>query len=184
MKLAFKFEDGKVVRHEVFERTFKIGRSENCRVAIPSEHFSREHCLVELIDNVIYLTDLDSKNGIYINQIRIPNKLKVSFDTKYSLYIGECFLTIDITDDLKDKDHLSLATFSRVETEERYIPRVNTRRAQARPRLVKKKAVVEKPASSRMGLWLALLAVLAAAAFYQHRQNHLQSQAISSGKKK
>ncbi len=58
MKLAFKFDDGKIISHEVFERTFTLGRSEKCRICIPSEHFSREHCLIELVDGKVFVTDL------------------------------------------------------------------------------------------------------------------------------
>ncbi len=184
MKLAFKFEDGKVLRHEVFERTFKIGRSDSCRVAIPSENFSREHCLVEVVEKVIYLTDLDSKNGIFINHIRIPKRLKVSYDTEYPLYMGECYLTIDIKDDLRDKDHLTLATFSRVETEERFLPKVNTRRALKKYRPILKAPVREKAEPGSMGLWFVLLVVFMAAAYYQHRHGFSHSEAKILEKKR
>lgn len=115
MKLAFKFDNGRVVSHEVFERTFTIGRSEKCRVSLDNEGFSREHCLIELVDGVIYVSDLGSKNGVFINHVKIPQKLRVSYDTKYPLYIGAAFLTIDASKDSKDPDHLSLQTYSRID---------------------------------------------------------------------
>jgi pSer/pThr/pTyr-binding forkhead associated (FHA) protein len=120
MKLAFKFDNGKVVSHEVFERTFTIGRSDKCRVKIENEGFSREHCLIELVDGIVYVTDLESKNGIFINHIKIPPKLRISYDLKYPLYVGAAFLTLDISNDLKDPDHLSLQTFTKIDPDDLY----------------------------------------------------------------
>ena len=136
MKIAFKFDDGRIVSHEVFERAFTIGRSGNCRVSFESEHFSREHALVEFIDGEIYVTDLDSKNGVFINHVRIPRRMKIKYDLKLPLYMGECFLTIDIKEDLKDRDHLSLETFSKVDADEIYRPINPPKRIPSRPRPV------------------------------------------------
>lgn len=133
MKLAFKFDDGRVVSHEVFERTFSIGRSESCRVSLDSEHFSREHCLIELIDGTVYLTDLGSKNGVFINHVRIPPRLRISVDLRLPVYLGECFLSIDIKEDLRDPDHLTLETHPHVAPEELYRPVEPPKRIPTRP---------------------------------------------------
>jgi pSer/pThr/pTyr-binding forkhead associated (FHA) protein len=136
MKIAFKFDDGKIVSHEVFERAFTVGRSSNCRISFESEHFSREHALVEFIDGDVYITDLESKNGIFINHVRIPKRMKIKYDLKLPLYMGACFLTFDIREDLKDRDHLSLETFSKVDAEEMYRPMNPPKKIAPRPRPV------------------------------------------------
>lgn len=179
MKLAFKFDDGRVVSHEVFERTFTVGRSESCRVTLDSEHFSREHCLIELIDGKVYVTDLGSKNGVYINHIRIPAKMKVNLDLKLPLYVGECFLTIDITQDLRDPDHLSLETHVRVSPDEVYQRIEAPRRIQARPRPVSAPRAQEKKFLDGKGLMIAALILLAVTAIHFTRTQMTSAGATS-----
>lgn len=53
------------------ETTVVIGRSLNCSFSIPKEDLSREHCLLEMKGNDIYLTDLSSSNGVTINKVRV-----------------------------------------------------------------------------------------------------------------
>jgi pSer/pThr/pTyr-binding forkhead associated (FHA) protein len=163
VKLAFKFDSGKVITHEVFERTFKIGRSENCRVSLDNEGFSREHCLIEVIDGALYITDLGSKNGIYINHVRIPPKLRVSYDTKLPLYMGEAFLTLDPSKEFKDPDHISLQTFTKIDPAEMFkalSPMPRPRRASPRP--VAEKKFEKKSSSSSSGFSLVIAIVLIA----------------------
>ncbi len=55
--------------------TVKIGRSLRCEFSVPLEDLSREHCLLEIIDGEYFLTDLNSSNGVWVNQVRItPDK--------------------------------------------------------------------------------------------------------------
>ncbi len=164
MKLVFKFDGGKMLAHEVFERTFTIGRSEECRVSLDSEHFSREHCLIEFVDGVVYVTDLNSKNGVYINHIRLPKKMRVSYDLKLPLYMGECFVTIDTSEDFKDPDHLSLVTHKGVNHEalyqQVYVPRRNTIRPKVLPRKPEKRFLDGK------GFLIAFLILLIVSAIH------------------
>lgn len=61
--------------HSCTEKVTKIGRSLKCDFNIPREELSREHGQIELIGDDIFITDLDSKNGITVDQVRIePNK--------------------------------------------------------------------------------------------------------------
>lgn len=168
MKLAFKFDSGKVISHEVFERTFTIGRSDNCRLTIDSEGFSREHALIELIDGTVYITDLASKNGVYINHIRLPKKMKVSYDLKLPLYIGDAFLTLDISKDLRDPDHLSLETHDKVSPDEIY-QNINTpRRITPKPKPMTPKKE-EKRVVDGKGILIAILVLVAIFAISMNR---------------
>lgn len=167
MKLAFTFDGGKVISHEVFERTFKIGRSSSCRVTVESEGFSREHALIELIDGKLFITDLDSKNGVMINHVRIPKRIKVAYDTRLPLYVGDCFLSIDFSKDLKDPDHLSLETHARVNPNEVF-QNINAPR-----RIVPKMKPVEKKEQTRSfdgkGIFIALFVLIAIFAISMNR---------------
>ncbi len=174
MKLAFKFDSGKVVTHEVFERTFTIGRSDKCRVSLDNEGFSREHCLIEVVDGAIYVSDLGSKNGIFINHVRIPPKLKVSYDSKLPLYMGEAFVTIDASKEFKDKDHLSLQTFNKIDPAELYRPLSPSPRAKkAPPKPQPYRSVEKKSSSSSSGISLVIaLVLIAGIVIYLNRTSH------------
>ena len=47
--------------------TLTIGRDESCDVAIPDRQVSRQHARLSLRDNAVFLEDLNSKNGTYLN---------------------------------------------------------------------------------------------------------------------
>lgn len=167
MKLAFKFDSGKVISHEVFERTFTIGRAESCRLSIDSEGFSREHALIELVDGVVYVTDLSSKNGVFINHIRLPKKMKVIYDLKLPLYIGDCFITLDISKDLRDPDHLSLETHDKVAPNEIYQNLNSPRRITPKPKPLEKKE--EKRVVDGKGILIAIVVLIAVFAISMNR---------------
>lgn len=183
MKLAFKFDDGKIVSHEVYERTFTLGRSEKCRICIPSEHFSREHCLIELVDGKVYVTDLESKNGVFINHIRIPKKMKVVYDLKLPLYVGECFITVDIKEDMKDPDHLSLETFSRINPSEIYNSVAAPRRLTP-PKMHIKPVPVQKKLYDGKGLLVILMVIIAIIGIHRYRQDQIAKVKMNEEKQK
>jgi hypothetical protein len=54
------------------ETPIKIGRSLKCQFSIPLEDLSREHCLVETKGEELFITDLGSSNGVWIDRLRIP----------------------------------------------------------------------------------------------------------------
>jgi pSer/pThr/pTyr-binding forkhead associated (FHA) protein len=172
MKLAFKFDDGRIISHEVFERTFTVGRSEKCRICIPSVHFSREHGLVELLDGKVFITDLDSKNGIFINNVRIPKKMKVNLDLSHSLYLGECFLSIDINNDLRNPDHLSLETLSHVNPSEIYHA-TQTSRKKLAPKTKVKPVPIQKKYFDGKGILMVIMIITAIVGIHRYRQDKI-----------
>ncbi len=183
MKLAFKFDDGRIVSHEVFERTFTLGRSEKCRICIPSEHFSREHCLIELVEGKVYVTDLESKNGVFINHVRIPKKMRVVYDLKLPFYVGECFITVDIKEDMKDPDHLSLETFSRVNPAEIY----NSMQAPRRIALPKAKiqpVPVQRKFYDGKGILVVIMVIIAIVGIHRYRQDQIAKVKTTEEKQK
>ncbi|MGV3486451.1 MAG: FHA domain-containing protein [Planctomycetaceae bacterium] len=57
---------------------FLIGRSESCNLRPKSESVSRKHCIMVLRDNKVLVQDLNSRNGTFINEKRLPvDKAKV-----------------------------------------------------------------------------------------------------------
>jgi FHA domain len=93
VKLGFKLIDGKDFVTEVTKDKFVIGRSQRCDVVIANEGLSREHCLVEIEDDDVYVSDLGSANGVYINDERIPANQK----TKYNMSLGLAVGTAEVT---------------------------------------------------------------------------------------
>ncbi len=57
------------------EGPVKLGRSLKCQFSVPLDDLSREHCSLELKGEEIYLTDLGSSNGVWVNRVRLePHK--------------------------------------------------------------------------------------------------------------
>lgn len=68
---------GNNFHHSCTESSIKIGRSLKCEFNVPREDLSREHCLLEIEGDDIYITDLGSKNGIAVDHKRIEANKRV-----------------------------------------------------------------------------------------------------------
>ena len=49
----------------------KIGRSAPADIVLPDKSISREHCIVGLANDELIVTDLNSTNGTYVDEVRI-----------------------------------------------------------------------------------------------------------------
>ena len=45
----------------------RLGRSSSCEISIPDPSLSRNHCLFEVRDDMLWITDLASANGTIVN---------------------------------------------------------------------------------------------------------------------
>lgn len=54
-------------RYSVSEVGLRLGRSSTCEISIPDPALSRNHCLFEVRDGVLWVTDLASANGTFVN---------------------------------------------------------------------------------------------------------------------
>ena len=54
---------------------YLIGRISECDIQFKVENVSRKHALISFRDNEYWLEDLDSKNGTYINGVKIAKCL-------------------------------------------------------------------------------------------------------------
>lgn len=54
-------------RFAVTESGIRLGRSSSCEISIPDPSLSRNQCIFELRDGVVYVTDLASANGTMLN---------------------------------------------------------------------------------------------------------------------
>jgi hypothetical protein len=57
--------------HTLFSERVLIGRAPHCRVIVLDPLVSREHALIRIAPNEVFLEDLRSANGVYVNNVRI-----------------------------------------------------------------------------------------------------------------
>lgn len=88
MKLIFYFHDGNVEEFLSDKRSVIIGRGKNCDIILPYEGFSRQHAEIEYLDGEIFITDLGSTNGVYIDGNKIPSNIKTKMQSFLTLQIG------------------------------------------------------------------------------------------------
>lgn len=77
--------------------TFLIGRAETAHFCLPEDrYFSRNHCILEIAPPQIFLRDLGSTNGTYVNGQRVESVYLKSGD---HIQGGETVLEVDVTID-------------------------------------------------------------------------------------
>lgn len=102
MRLMCKLIDGEELEFEISKPSFIIGRSAQADVVIPHEGMSRKHCLIENKNGQLFITDMESANGVFIDEKRIPANvptpvpeyLNLSFGAVQSLVIENTELGI------------------------------------------------------------------------------------------
>ncbi len=87
MRLLIKTIDDKILEFETKKHSFIIGRSAKSDIVISHEGISRTHCQIDVVDGEVYVTDLDSINGVFIED----KKLEPGIKTHYPLYLALSF---------------------------------------------------------------------------------------------
>ena len=70
------------------DRTFVIGRSQNADFSIPHPNLSREHVRFSLKEGEVWMEDLGSANGTFVQGQRIPSKSSVKIKPHYRVLLG------------------------------------------------------------------------------------------------
>lgn len=110
MQLTFTTKDGEVFVFKVFEKSFSVGRSQDCRVSVPSASFSRRHCLIEDVKDHYLITDTNSSNGVFINGSRISPNVATPFTLQDKISIGDVELRIRFSEEIPETTNLELGT--------------------------------------------------------------------------
>ncbi|MES2525762.1 MAG: FHA domain-containing protein [Bdellovibrionota bacterium] len=97
MKVTFTFQDGLIQSYPLKLKTFVIGRSNKCHVCVNSSELSREHCRVDIVGNNIYLTDMDSSNGVFVDNVQLAANKKTKYSTNQQLHMGDCYVVFDLS---------------------------------------------------------------------------------------
>ena len=74
------------VRYPLYKDVMTIGRTSTCDIQVRTHYVSREHARVEKQDDLVFVEDLGSKNGIFVNAKRVERKELTPGDV---LTIGE-----------------------------------------------------------------------------------------------
>jgi hypothetical protein len=108
MKLIIEFSlNNKTIKHEVLpQKKTTIGRSNKNVIHLQDEKISSIHCELILTKNSLEIRDLSSKNGIYLNGIRIESSEIFIGD---EIRIGQTNCKINVS--LSDADAIDLLTF-------------------------------------------------------------------------
>ncbi len=97
MKVTFAFQDGLIQSFPIKLQSFIIGRSNKCHVCVGSSELSREHCRVDIVGKTIYLTDLGSSNGVFVDNVQLPANKKTRYATTQQLHMGDCYVVFDLS---------------------------------------------------------------------------------------
>lgn len=97
MKVTFTFQDGLIQSFPIKQKAFVIGRAASCHICVKSSELSREHCRVDIVGQTIYLTDLNSSNGVYVDNVQLRPDIKTRYSTNQQLQMGDCYVVFDLS---------------------------------------------------------------------------------------
>lgn len=106
MLFTLKLITGEVVQHNVKSDVVTIGRSKNCTIVATYEGISRHHCQIDFQNGEIFVTDLASTNGVFIDGTKIEPNVKTHYQTYLTLSIGSIqSITIEFDDKTGIQNH-------------------------------------------------------------------------------
>jgi predicted component of type VI protein secretion system len=100
MHIALKLLTGEVIEKTVDESVVTIGRSPQCTIHVPHDAMSRNHCQIEIINGEVFVTDLKSTNGVYIDNEKIEPNQKVPYQTYLNLSFGAVLTAQIVLEDI------------------------------------------------------------------------------------
>lgn len=167
MRVTITLKHGEQRAFKVLDRSFTIGRSQGCSIVLPYDTFSRQHCLVELLDEDYFITDLGSSNGVSINGKRIEANVPHPFQLNEHLSLGDAVLRIQ--DGTVPEMKLSLGTQPDMVFKE-LKPRNNYNPISGRSSRTRKRQSIEAEKKSALDPVNLLVVILIVAAVFFYRQ--------------
>jgi pSer/pThr/pTyr-binding forkhead associated (FHA) protein len=97
MKVKLKVLRGKSAGKEIVipAPRFLIGRSSDCHLRPKSESISRNHCTILVRDDRVWIRDLNSRNGTFVNGERVTEEEEIKDGDQ--LQIGKLEFTVVVT---------------------------------------------------------------------------------------
>lgn len=97
IKLQLKIKTGKsseqMITTEVASSVI-VGRSSVCEIFIDDAKLSRQHFALENLNRELYISDLNSKNGTFVNGVRVDSRRKVMNHDRILAGLSEITVTI------------------------------------------------------------------------------------------
>jgi pSer/pThr/pTyr-binding forkhead associated (FHA) protein len=87
LKINIQDDSGKNHQYQFDKNKIIIGRSSECDIVLKQDGMSRKHLIIEVKDETIYITDLNSANGVLINNEKIPPEQATEYLTFLPLSI-------------------------------------------------------------------------------------------------
>jgi pSer/pThr/pTyr-binding forkhead associated (FHA) protein len=104
MKINYTLRDGEESERIITTSDCLIGRSPRCDIVVDHIGMSRQHCQIEVVNGEVFVTDLGSTNGVFIEGERIEAHKKVSYATYLNLSFGPISnFQITIEDDAQEE---------------------------------------------------------------------------------
>ncbi len=77
LRIASGSNSGRLIKIPI--REFVIGRHEGSHLRLKSDAVSRKHCVIKIKDSMVYVRDLKSRNGTFINGERLEGKKELKY---------------------------------------------------------------------------------------------------------
>jgi predicted component of type VI protein secretion system len=94
LKVLAGSQEGKEI--DVNCEKFLVGRSDSCQLRPKSESVSRKHCILVIRDNRLLVQDLKSRNGTFVNDVRLPTDRAKVLEAGDKLQIGKLMFEVVI----------------------------------------------------------------------------------------
>lgn len=169
--------DGAPDRDYSFKATFSIGRTEECNICIKNEFVSRIHARASFENGEWWLGDLNSSNGIWIGETRIP-RVQLNAGTVVRLGIQGPELRFNIIRPVVvvPRPLANTTKLDKSDFAQHYFGKGNEKRAAGEHTMMIRTVFAEVQKKQKRkygGLILALLGVmvcLGGFAFYEHQE--------------
>ncbi len=89
MKLSVQIEFDKTLDIETSKTSVIVGRSPKNDLVIAHDSISRQHCQIDVVKGVFYITDLGSSNGSFIDGQKLEPQVKTPFISSQQLTLGK-----------------------------------------------------------------------------------------------
>ncbi|MBN2737220.1 MAG: FHA domain-containing protein [Spirochaetales bacterium] len=103
-QLEGRLEDGSRLQVPIDQYRFVVGRDETCQLKFTADYISRKHAELKQRDKTLYVKDLKSKNGTFVNEKRIIEE--VQLENNDDLRFGSLKFRVILKNE-KDLDRLS-----------------------------------------------------------------------------
>ncbi len=89
MRLEITKSNGQTEIFESIERTVIVGRSSKAHCLLKEDGISREHIKIELKGGKVFITDMNSSNGSFVQDTKLTPNMPTEWQIIYPVKIGK-----------------------------------------------------------------------------------------------